>query len=114
VLVLTEDAVLKCAHGGVVKLEPLQRWLTIEGRAVLVEGDPLDRSVSACPHATPVTPPCRKTVSVDKDKSYSALARVGTLRVCMDSATGTTDWSKLGIIPYSVTAPGQQFVAVGG
>lgn len=110
---ITEDAVLKCAHGGVVRIEPQQRWVTIEGRAILVEGDPLDRAISACPQATPVNPPCRRTISVDEGKSYSSLVRIGKKRVCMDTATGTTNWSMLSIIPYSVLRPGQQLVTLG-
>jgi hypothetical protein len=113
-LVLTEDAVLKCAHGGVVRLDPQQHWLTIEGRVVLVEGDPLGRPIAACPHATPLTPPCARTVSVDKDASYSAWVSIDGLRVCLDTTTGATDWSRLGTIPYSVNSPGQELVTIGG
>ncbi len=113
-LLITEDAVLKCAHGGTVNLKPIQHWVTVEKRVILVEGDPLDRSISACPMATPLTPPCHKTVSVDSTASYSAFVTVNGLRVCRDTATGTTDWSKLGTIPYSVTKPGQSLVTIGG
>ena len=110
---LTMDAVLKCAHGGVVGLDPRQRWVTITKRAILVEADPLDRPISACPQMTPATPPCHKTVAVD-DVSYSGFVRIGGRRVCLDRTTGRTDWSKLGLIPFSVTSPGQAFVASGG
>jgi hypothetical protein len=112
-LLITEDATLKCAHGGTVKLEPIQQWVTIEKRVILVEGDPLNRAISACPMATPMTPPCRKTVSVDSAASYSVFVTVDGLRVCLDKATGTTDWAKLGTVPYNVTRPGQNLVTIG-
>jgi hypothetical protein len=110
---LTMDAVLKCAHGGVVGLKPRQEWVTIAKRAVLVESDPLNRPISACPQMTPTTPPCRHTVSVDEQASYSAFVRIGGWRICLDRTTGRTDWSKLGVIPFSVSSPGQEFVQSG-
>ncbi|MBR0748769.1 hypothetical protein JQ582_33045 [Bradyrhizobium japonicum] len=110
---LTEDAILKCAHGGVVKLHPIQHWVTIDKRAILVQGDPLHRSISTCPNATPVTPPCRRTVSVDQGASYSVLVRIGGLPICMDTAKGATDWSQLSTIPFTVSSPGQSLVTVG-
>jgi hypothetical protein len=112
-LLMTEDAVLKCAHGGIVKLDPIQHWVSINKRVILVEGDPLGRSIAACPNATPVTPPCRTTVSVDRSASYSGLVRIDGLPVCMDTATGATDWSQLGTIPYGVSTAGQTLVKIG-
>ena len=112
-LALTEDAVLKCAHGGVVRLDPLQDWLTIEGRVILVEGDPLGRPIAMCPQSSGTTPPCLTTVSVDEGKSYSSWVSIDGLRVCLDTTTGATDWSKLGTIPYDVNAPGQELVTIG-
>ncbi len=113
-LLITEDAVLKCAHGGTVKVVHRQDWVTVEKRAILIEGDPLGRSISACPMATPTTPPCSKTVSVDSGASYSAFVTVDALRVCLDTVTGTTDWSKLGTVPFGLTSPGQSLVTIGG
>lgn len=111
--VLTRAAVLKCVHGGVVSNENSQDWVRIAGDPLLVEPDPLGRSISACPAAMPTTPPCTATVAVD-DASYSAFIRIGGHRVCLDSTTGRTNWSQLGMTPFGVTAAAQQFVASGG
>ena len=113
-LALTEDATLKCAHGGTVKMKNSQAWVTVAGRAVLIEPDPLHRPISACPQATPATPPCRHTVSVNEGASYSTFVRIDEKRVCLDTATGTTDWGFLAVIPYAVTDPGQSLVQLGG
>lgn len=113
-LLLTRDAVLKCAHGGVVGIAPFQTWVVIREVPVLVEPDPLSRPIAACPQMTPTTPPCLVTVSVDEGASYSAFVTIDGHRVCMDTATGRTDWAKLSTVPYSVTSPGQDFVSVGG
>ena len=107
---LTQDAVLKCGHGGVVRLDPRQHWVTVAHRVLLVEGDPRGRPIVACPQATPLTPPCLVTVSVDECASYSAFMRIDGRRVCLDRTTGRTDWAKLGTVSYSVTVPGQAFV----
>jgi hypothetical protein len=106
---LTEDAVLKCGHGGVVRLAPRQHWVTVAGRVLLVESDPLGRPIVACPQMTPTTPPCLVTTSVD-EASYSAFVRIDGRRVCLDRTTGRTDWAKLGTVSYSVMAAGQPFV----
>ena len=113
-LLLTEDAVLKCDHGGVVGLSPRQHWVTVADRVLLVEADPDHRPISACPFATPTTPPCTLTITVDEAASYSAFIRIGGRRVCLDRTTGRTDWGKISTVSYSVTAPGQSFVASGG
>ncbi len=110
--VLTKAAVLKCAHGGIVSNENSQDWVRIGGDPLLVEDDPLKRSISACPMATVTTPPCTATVAVD-DASYSTFIRIGGHRICLDSTTGRTNWSQLGITPFSVTAVAQEFVQSG-
>jgi hypothetical protein len=112
-LALTEDATLKCAHGGTVNVKQTQPWVTVSGRALLVEPDPLHRSISACPQMTPATPPCRNTVSVNDGATYSAIVRIDGKRVCLDTATGTTDWGLLGVIPYAVTDAAQSLVQLG-
>jgi hypothetical protein len=90
-----------------------QSWVTVAGRALLVEDDPLHRSISACPMATPAAPPCRNTVSVNEGASYSAFVRIDTRRVCLDTTTGTTDWGYLAITPYAVADAGQGVVQLG-
>jgi hypothetical protein len=112
-LALTEDAVIRCAHGGTVNVTHSQSWVTVANRALLAESDPLGRSISACPMATPAAPPCRRTVSVDEGATYSALVRINKKRVCLDTTTGTTDWGLLGVVPYAVAKPGQGLVHIG-
>jgi hypothetical protein len=110
--VLTKTAVLKCAHGGLVRNQNSQDWVRIADDPLLVEDDPLARSIAACPMATITTPPCTSTVAVD-DASYSAFLRIDGHRICLDSTTGRTNWSQLGITPFSVTAVAQVFVQSG-
>jgi hypothetical protein len=119
VRVLTEDAVLKCDHGGVVDIKPRQDWIRISGRAVLIEDDPLNRSVHRCPMITPTTPACARTISISEAPSYAAFVRVQTKgddrrRLCLDSTTGHTDWSRMATVNYNVTSSGQDFVGVLG
>ena len=113
-LVLTKDALLTCAHGGVVGIVASQDWVTIGGSAALVEPDPLNRPIAACPMMTPTTPPCLLTVSVDEKASYSAFVTIDGHRLCLDGATGRTDWSKLSTVPFAVGRPGQDLVSCGG
>ncbi|WP_316204479.1 hypothetical protein [Bradyrhizobium sp. SZCCHNS3051] len=118
-LVLTGNAVLTCEHGGIVVLAPQQHWVRIGGRDVLVEGDPLHRPIAACPMTTPTTPPCLLTISVNEAASYSPFITIATKgdkarRLCVADTTGKTDWSKLASVPFSVRAPGQDFVSIGG
>jgi len=109
---LTKKAVLKCVHGGIVKNENSQDWLRIAGDPVLVEDDPLARSIAACPMMTLTTPPCTATVQVD-DASYSAFIRIDGHRICLEGTAGRTNWSQLGITPFSVAAVAQMFVHSG-
>lgn len=110
--VLTKAAVLKCAHSGVVNNKNSQDWVRIDGDPLLVEGDPLGRSISLCPMATITTPPCTLTISVD-DASYSRFLRINGRRICLDATRGRTNWSQSGTTTYSVTTVAQQFVASG-
>jgi hypothetical protein len=111
--VLTGKAVLACEHGGLVDIKSAQDWVKIDGVPVLVEPDPLHRPVVACPRMTPTTPPCTLTISIDESASYSALVSIDGRRVCMDSATGRTNWSLLTIVPYAVREAGQTLTDVG-
>ena len=50
-LVLTEDALLVCAHElGEVGVAPRQDWVTVNGRKVLVDSDPESRPITKCPN----------------------------------------------------------------
>ena len=105
---LTEDAVLVCHHGGVVKNEASQSLVTIAGRRVLVEDNPEKRSIVGCPFIGPMIKPCTNTLAVKE--GYSALLRIGGHRVCLDNVSGLTDGSPPGAVKYVVRTPGQSLV----
>lgn len=109
---LTRKATLKCAHGGLVINENSQDWVRIDGDPLLVEGDLLGRSIRACPMMMLTTPPCTATVAVD-DVSYSAFIAIDKRRICLDRASGRTNWSQLGATPFSVTDVAQRYVESG-
>ena len=108
--ILTKSASLKCAHGGRVDMKASQHWVRVGGDPVLVDDDTVGRPIAACPMATPANPPCSKTVSADSAASFSALVKIDGRGVCLNTATGMTDWSKLAVVPYAVLSPGQDLV----
>lgn len=105
---LTVDAVLKCAHMGVVTNQLSQEWVTIAERPVMVEVDPEGREISRCPNRYPGIKPCTLTLPVRQ--GYSAFIRIGGVRVCLDNLWGMTDGTPPLTVKYLVTEPGQQFV----
>lgn len=107
-LLLTEDAVIRCAHYGRVGIQPSQTLVTIEQRLVLVEKDPEGRPISRCPEVGAMKP-CLHTLAVRE--GYSELIRIERRRVCLDTITGLTDGTPPGIVTYTVRQPGQPFVA---
>jgi hypothetical protein len=110
---LTEDAVVPCAHElGLVQNRPTQALVRIAGRRVLVETDPEGRSIRRCPNIGIGMKPCTTTLRVQK--GYSSLLRVDGHRVCLDTVTGLTDGSPPGTVNYHVRSPGQGFVSEGG
>jgi hypothetical protein len=111
-LALINPSVLHCAHGGSVRVEASQDLVTIDGEFALVEPDLLNRPIAACPMATPSTPPCTKTVSVDTAPSYSAFVTITGHALCKDTAMGRTNWSQMGMIPFAVTSARQALVQV--
>ncbi|MBI1170004.1 hypothetical protein GC209_01275 [bacterium] len=111
--VLTREALLLCSHGGVVNMTAQQDWVTVGRVPVLIDDDPLGRTISACPMVTPTTPPCRHTTSIDP-QSLSAFVAIGGRRLCLDKTAGSTDWSLGATGRYSVARPGQDFLTCGG
>ncbi len=108
-LVLTEDAGLYCTHGpGKVSNRPTQALVTVEGRRVLVEPDPVGRPISGCPSTVPFKP-C--TTSLAVQKGYSEFIRVEGRRLCLDAITGYTDGTPPGVVMYVVRDAGQSFVS---
>lgn len=107
--VLTEDALLVCAHElGEVGLAPQQGWVTINGRRVLVDSDPEKRPISRCPNIGVAIKPCQLTLPVER--GYSEFVRVDGQRICLDTVTGKTDGTPPGVVMYHVRQPGQDFV----
>lgn len=105
---MTEDAVIVCAHeiGRVTGFAPAQKWLTVGGRRVLVEPDPVSRPIAGCPIVPPTGKPCTSTLPVTR--GYSSFIRVDGRRLCLDAVRGKTD----GVTPvdYHVQRPGQSLL----
>jgi hypothetical protein len=107
---LTEDAVLVCAHElGVVGIAATQGLVRAGGRRVLVEKDPEARPIGGCPNVGPTIKPCATTLAVRV--GYSGLLRIAGRRVCLDTVTGLTDGTPPGTVEYKVRSPGQTLVA---
>jgi hypothetical protein len=112
-LVLTEDALLVCAHVlGEVGLAPQQSWVTVNGRRALVETDPENRPISRCPMIGVTIKPCQLTLRVEQ--GYSDFIRIDGKRLCLDTVRGKTDGTPPGVVQYFVRAPGQDFVSGAG
>ena len=108
-LVLTEDAGVYCQHGpGVVSIKGTQELLTIHGRRVLAEPDPVGWAITRCPSVVPFKP-CLTTLVVQK--GYSEFIRVENRRLCLDTITGFTDGTPPGVVRYVVRDAGQKFVS---
>lgn len=103
-LLLTDRARLDCGHAGKVGISASQRWLTIQGEPVLVEGDPVAKTISGCTNAA--TAPCAVTVAVVT--GYSGLVFVDGKAACLDTVRGPTSGGPPG---FSVTRPGQSLVS---
>ena len=108
-LVLTEDAGVYCTHVlGKVSIAASQALVTVEGRSVLVEPDPVGRGISFCPNVVPFKP-CLTTLVVQT--GYSLFIRVENRRLCLDTVTGFTDGTPPGAAMYVVRDAGQHFVS---
>lgn len=109
---LTEDAVLVCAHTlGVVRIASTQEWVTVESRRVLIEANPEGRSITGCPNVGPTIKPCGATMAVRA--GYSDLLHIDGKRICLDTVTGLTDGTPPGVVKYQVLTPGQAFISEG-
>ncbi|MDG5814097.1 hypothetical protein QA601_03340 [Chitinispirillales bacterium ANBcel5] len=104
--ILTEDAVLKCAHEtGTIPMSGSQDFVTIRGRKILVEPDPVGKSVLGCPNMGVGIKPCTSTLAVQV--GYSDLLKISGKRVCLDTVKGLTDGTPPGTVEYTVAQPGQ-------
>jgi hypothetical protein len=108
-LLLTEDAIVVCKHQlGKSDNAPSQHFVRIDARRVLIEPDPVGRTISGCPNYGPSIKPCTTTLKVQQ--GYSAWIRIGGSSLCLDTLAGYTDGTPPGIVQYIVNAPGQQWV----
>lgn len=107
---ITEDAHVVCRHetGTVKLLVATQGLVTINGRKVLVQNDPLMKPIAGCANLGPTIKPCTLTISVAK--GYSDLVTINGRAVCMDNLTGVTDGTPPATVEYHVRHPGQTLV----
>jgi hypothetical protein len=109
-LVLTEDAILNCAHIlGLVNLSPSQDLVTVAKRRILADPDPENRPIAGCPNINVGIKPCTQTLWVDK--GYSEFVRIGGKRICLASLQGITDGTPPRSVKYVVRTAGQEFVS---
>jgi hypothetical protein len=110
---LTEDAVLTCDHLlGKLDIDPRQRWVTVEGRALLVRPDPEDRPIHHCPNIGATIKPCGRTFRVLS--GYSPLVRIDDHPLCLDDLYGLTNGTPPESVRYGVRVPGQELVTEEG
>jgi hypothetical protein len=108
--ILNMQAVVVCDHRAQVKNQNSQGYVRIAHSAVLVEADPVGRSIALCPNTNSINIfPCKLTLNVDV--GYSAFIRVGGKRACLDTVSGFTSGVPPGNFKYTVTYAGQEFVA---
>lgn len=109
-LLLTLNAYFLCGHGGRANPAARQSFVFIDGAPVLVFGDPVGRSISACPHS--IAPagilPCKTTLKVTQ--GYSGFIRIAGNPVCLSSVEGLTDGMPLGQVKYRVQHSGQDWI----
>jgi len=106
------NAVVKCAHEtGIVRLISSQRLVTVEGRPVVVEPDPVGRPIAGCNNINVLTGllPCLVTMQIEQ--GYSRLLRIDSHRVCVASLRGKTSGTPVGQHDQWVRSPGQALVA---
>lgn len=105
---LLERGVLRCGHDGRVSNVPSQTWVRVDGSPVLVEPDPVGRSISMCPNIGLNIKPCTNTLVVRT--GYSGFVRIGGRPVSLETVVGFTDGTPPGLVEYTVRDPGQGFV----
>jgi hypothetical protein len=105
---VTVTATIKCGHDGKVVNIASQHWVRVDGQDVLVDNDPVGRTIKACPNFGPTMKPCAATLRVIK--GYSSYIRVGGHAIVLDNLDGLTDGTLPGTVHYTVRQPGETFV----
>ncbi len=102
---LTETATILCSHGGKVTIPATQHILTVNGLAVLVQGDEAGGSVAGCTNVNAAIgqKPCTKPLPATA--GFATKLQVGGKPVLLQSATGQTDSSPPGT--WQVVSAGQ-------
>jgi len=109
---LTEDALIVCRHElGKVAVTTSQAFVTVNGRLVLIEPDPENRSIGGCPNIGAAIKPCQHTQEVRT--GYSHFVRIAGKPVVLDNLSGLTDGTPPRTVQYKVNDPGQTFVEAG-
>lgn len=106
---MTEDAEVRCTHVlGSVERTPSQSLVTVDRRRVLVQPDPVGRSIRLCPNYGITVKPCTTTIGVSV--GYSGLLRVDGQPIALDTLRGPTDGVPPSVVEFLVFDPGQGLV----
>lgn len=109
--IITENARLVCKHEtGKVNITPSQHFVTIDKNKILVEPDPVGKTITGCLNVGASIKPCTSTLAVFQ--GYSDFIRIDGRRVCLDSIKGITDGTPPGGVEYIVRKPGQTLAGV--
>lgn len=108
---LTDRAVIKCGHDGIVSNQASQHFVTIQGVPVLIADDPVGRNIVACPNYGMGRKPCTSTQAVRT--GYSTFVTISGHTVCLDTLVGVTDGVDVQVVLYTVRDPAQTLVEAG-
>lgn len=107
---LVEGTELVCDHGGATRIRGAgQALVRIDGKQVLVKGDPGGQTISRCPNVGATIKPCTSTLP--ETKGDSTLIYIKGTPVCLDTVEGLTDGTPPGVVEYKVRRRGQEFVS---
>lgn len=111
--IAVEGAKVRCSHGmGYAKPVSSRPFLTIKGRAVLVDRDLPGNKIRLCPNVGPTTKPCTRTLPLAK--GWSTFVFANGAPVALVKAKGPTDGIPPGVTYYSIRTPGQDLVRTSG
>jgi len=107
--VLTEDAIIRCPHRARVNVPPTQTLVRINGRRLLVNDDPENKTISLCPNSTlSGIMPC--TRSLRPDLGYSTFVKIDGRALVLDNITGFTNGTPPASYKYICEGAGQELV----
>jgi len=108
--ILPDGSIVKCGHGGIVANRASQTFVKVQGMPVLIEDDPVGRSISNCPNVGIGRKPCTTTRAVRT--GYSGFVSINGHPVCLDTLVGVTDGVDVQIVLYTVINAEQTLVTV--